>query len=117
MELDELTNCSPEDSARFQVLAEALSLDEASEIAFRQRVNWLLADEGKRRQLAEKAALEWLAYVLALYQASSGREFKRLPRVFDLPVFCSMRAPIHQGLIGNHPDFENDEDSYDEDET
>jgi hypothetical protein len=116
MELDELTNCSPEDAARFQVLIDGLSLDEASEIAFRKRVDWLLSDEGRRQHLAQKAALEWLAYVLAVYQAGSGRKFARLPRVFDLPVFDSMRAPIHQGLIGNHPDFDDDEDFDEEDD-
>lgn len=107
MELDELTTCDPEDSARFHVLADSLTLDEASEVAFRQRVEWLMADEARMKSLAEKAALEWLAYVLAVYQAATGRNFKRLPKVFDLPAFRSMKGPVFKGLIENELDLDS----------
>lgn len=110
MEIDDLITCEPEDGARFHVLAESLSLDEASEVAFRQRVEWLKSDPQRMEQLAEKAALEWLAYVLAIYQAASGRQFKRLPTVFDLPTFRSMRGPVFKGLIENGIDLDELED-------
>src|ERR1017187_7785546 len=115
MELDELTNCNPEDTARFQALAQALSLDEACEVAFLQRVEWLLSAGDRRGQPAQKAALEWLAYVLAVHQATTGKRFGRLPLVFDLPVFRSMRSPIHKGLIDsdddNYPEEEEEDDA------